>query len=200
MREFILRARKGPTTPDFVLEREPPQRHLEIIAHCVVNALFYSARIRDGVRLQIVLDGPAAPPKIIRLESDQLGSLEGLDERSVWRVLQRALGVGRELTLGEECESQAGVYVAKGSFEQLVRSRCESRQVYYLKPNGDDLHAVEWNDSPCFVFTDHLAMPRKTDRFMERLGARPLSVGPRMLYASQCIAVVQNELDRQGLD
>ena len=115
-------------------------------------------------------------------------------------MLQRALGAGRHLSLGQEAEAQPGVVVAKYSFEQLVKDRCEDGQLFYLRPGGDDIRDVAFGAAPCFVFTDHLAMPRKTDRFMERLGARPISVGPRMLYASQCIAVVQNELDRQGLD
>ena len=49
------------------------------------------------------------------------------------------------------------------------------------------------------VFTDHLTMPKKTDRFLSRLGAKPISVGPKMLLATQCIVLVHNELDRQGI-
>lgn len=199
MREFVLRARKGPTTPDFCLEAEPPRRHLEIIAHCVVNTLFYADHVRQATRLHLAMDGPAAPPKTVRLEGDHLGSLDGLDERSVWTVLQRALEAGRRLALGQEVEPEPGVFVAKRSFEQLVRERSEQGALYYLRPQGNDIRRVPFGVSPCFVFTDHLDMPRKADRFLERLGAIPVSVGPRMLYASQCVAVVQNELDRQGL-
>ena len=63
MREFILRARKGPTTPDFSLDRLDRHGRLEVVAHCVSNALFYSGQIRPDVTLHIVLDGPADPPK-----------------------------------------------------------------------------------------------------------------------------------------
>ena len=199
MREFILRARKGPTTPDFSLDELGGDRRLEVIAHCVVNALFCAQQIRSQAVVQLVMDGPAAPPKCVRLESDRLGSLDGLDERSIWRMLQRVLAAGRRLALGEEVEAEAGVFVAKQSFEQLARDRCAAGPLYYLRPDGADIRSLELVEPARFVFTDHLAMPRKTDRFLERLGARPLSVGPRMLFASQCIAVVNNELDRQGL-
>jgi len=199
MREFILRARKGPSTPDFSLDEMGRGRYLEIVAHCVVNALFYSQRIRSQVSLQIVLDGPAAPPKTVRLESDRLGSLDGLDERSRWQVLQKALAAGRNLALGGEMETAAGVFVAKRSFEQLVRARSAAGPLYYLRPDGADIRSLSFVPPVRFVFTDHLAMPRKTDRFLDRLGARPVSLGPKMLFASQCIALVHNELDRQGL-
>ena len=76
MREFILRARKGPTTPDFSLDELGGDRHLEVVAHCIVNALFCARRIRPQTVVQLVMDGPAAPPKCVRLESDRLGSLE----------------------------------------------------------------------------------------------------------------------------
>jgi tRNA (pseudouridine54-N1)-methyltransferase len=200
MREFVLRARKAPTTPDFSLVKAPPERHLEIVAHCMVNALFCADRIRPGVTLQLVFDGPAAPPKTVRLDSDALGSLPGLDEGSLWRLLQQALGAGRHLELAEEIQPLPGVFVAKAGFEALVRRRSGCQGLFYLCPDGDDIRSTDCGPAPCFLFTDHLAMPRHTDRFLDRLGARRLSVGPRMLYASQCIAVVQNELDRRGLD
>ena len=40
---------------------------------------------------------------------------------------------------------------------------------------------------------------KKTDKFLLRLGAEPISVGPKMLFASQCITLVHNELDRLDL-
>lgn len=199
MREFILRARKGPSTPDFSLDRLGDDRHLEVIAHCIVNALFYSRQIRPQTAVHVVFDGPAAPPKMVRLESDRLCSLDGLDERAVWRLLQRALEAGRRLALNEEIQVDDGLFVAKLSFEQLVRQKCSAGPLYYLQRKGEDIRSVSFSPPACFLFTDHLAMPKKTDRFLERLGARPLSVGPRMLFASQCIVLAHNELDRQGL-
>ena len=96
MRDFILRARKGPSTPDFSSDDLPGAGHLEIVCHCIANALFYSLQLRDDVRVHIALDGPAAPPKVVRIESEGLGSLDGFDERALAAVLSRALADGRE--------------------------------------------------------------------------------------------------------
>ena len=197
-REFILRARKGPSTPDFSLDELSRAGHLEIVAHCVVNALFYSGQIRSATAIHVALDGPSAPPKTVRFESDTLGSLGGFDERSICRAVQQALQAGRRLALGQEVQASEGVFVAKRSFEQLVRARCEAGPVYCLQRSGTDIRSASFSGPSSFVFTDHLSMPKKTDRFIERLGARPLSVGPRKLFASQCIVLVHNELDRQG--
>lgn len=200
MREFILRARKGPSSPLFELDNLSRYGHLEIVSHCVVNTLFHAQRIRPCVALHIVLEGPSDPPKIVRFTSAGLGSLGGFDERAICTVLRQALAAGQGLSMEKEIEPLAGVFVAKRSFEGLVRQKCNSGPVYYLQPKGDDIRSLALNVPATFVFTDHLHMPKKTDRFMSRLGALPLSVGPKALFASQCIVLVHNELDRQGVE
>ena len=198
MRDFILRARKGPSTPDFSSDDLPSAGHLEIVCHCIANALFYSLQLRDDVRVHIALDGPAAPPIVVRIESEGLGSLDGFDERALAAVLSRALADGRGLDLDEEVQSRPGVFIAKRSFESLVRQQSESGDVYLLQKRGTDVREVAFAERSTFVFSDHLSMPKKADRFLLRLGARALSVGPKMLFASQCITLVHNELDRQN--
>ena len=198
MRDFILRARKGPSTPDFSSDDLPSAGHLEIVCHCIANALFYSLQLRDDVRVHIALDGPAAPPKVVRIESEGLGSLDGFDERALAAVLSRALADGRGLDLDEEVQSRPGVFIAKRSFESLVRQQSESGDVYLLQKRGTDVREVAFAERSTFVFSDHLSMPKKADRFLLRLGVRALSVGPKMLFASQCITLVHNELDRQN--
>ncbi|MBM3279192.1 MAG: tRNA (pseudouridine(54)-N(1))-methyltransferase TrmY [Candidatus Handelsmanbacteria bacterium] len=198
-RVFILRARKAPTSPAFSLDDLARAGHLEIAAHCVANALFISGQIRPAIALHLVLEGAPDPPRTLRLESDTLGSLGGFDERSICQLVQRALGAGRHLKLGEELRVNGGVYVAKRSFEQLVREQSAALPLYHLQPRGEDIRATRFSLPAAFVFSDHLSMPKKADKYLVRLGARPLSVGPRRLFASQCIALVHNELDRQRL-
>ena len=199
MREFILRARKGPTTPHFSLDDLSRAGRMEIVAHCVANALFYSKQIRPQTAVHIVLDGPDAPPKVVRFESDTLGFLGGFDERTLCRAIQDALRAGHDLPTGREMVAAEGIFVAKKGFETLVKQKAEESTLYYLKRKGADIRTLSFPSNATFVFTDHLTMPKKTDRYLDRLGAIPISVGPRMLFASQCIVLAHNELDRQGL-
>ena len=198
MREFVLRARKGPSSPGFSLDNLPGAGHLEIVAHCISNALFYAGHIRRGVAVHVVLDGPSAPPKTVRFEADGLGSLAGFDERSICAALARALDSGRRLATGEEVQAAAGIFVAKIGFEPLVRQKSAAGPLYYLQPKGSDIRGYALEVPATFVFSDHLGMPKKTDRYLERLGAVSLNVGPKVLFASQCIVLVHNELDRLG--
>ena len=48
-----------------------------------------------------------------------------------------------------------------------------------------------------FLLTDHIPMPRKTFKSMQRQGVSRIALGPVMLQASQCISIIQNELDRR---
>ena len=199
MREFILRARKGPSTGNFSFDDLGNAGHLEIVAHCIANALFYSKHIRPQTIAHIVLDGPSDPPKTVRFESDALPYLGGFDERTLCRALARALDAGRGLALNEERQADSGLFFAKKAFETLVKEKAATGPLYYLQKKGTDVRAIAFPPNATFVFTDHLAMPKKTDKYLHRLGAQPIGVGPKMLFASHCIILVHNELDRQGL-
>jgi tRNA (pseudouridine54-N1)-methyltransferase len=52
-----------------------------------------------------------------------------------------------------------------------------------------------FGDNPCFLLTDHIPMPKKTFGSLERLGAKHISLGPRMLFASQCVVLIHHALD-----
>ncbi len=199
MREFILRARKGPTTPDFSLDDLTRAGRMEIVAHCIANTLFYARQIRPETILHIVLDGPSDPPKTLRFESDTLGNLGGFDERTLCRAIQTALHASRNLGSGKEVRTEEGISVVKRGFEPLIQEKCGISPVYYLNRKGSDIRTTTFEASATFVFTDHLSMPKKTDKYLNRLGAIPVNVGPKTLFASQCIVLVHNELDRQGI-
>ena len=196
MRNFILRARKGPTTPNFSLDDLTRVGRLEIVAHCLANALFYSKNIRENTVMHLVFDGPSDPPKTVRFESDHLGYLGGFDERTLAGAVQKALAEGKGLGLGEERQADDGLFVAKKGFEHVVKE--QEGPLYVLERKGDDIRTVTFSGDATFIFADHLAMPKKTDKYLRRLGADPICVGPKMLFASHCIVLVHNELDRQG--
>lgn len=197
MREFILRARKGPTSPDFSLDDLPAAGHFEVVAHCVSNALFFANHIRDDTTIHTVLDGPSDPPKTVSFDSRNLGSLKGFDERNIAKTIRSALEEGVGLDTNASKSSLLGVTVSKRGFERLLQER-QPEQLYYLDRKGTDIRDTDLHEEPTFVFTDFLSMPRKTDKYLRRLGATPISLGPRLLFASHCIVLVHNELDRRS--
>ena len=196
MREFILRARKAPTASNFSLDNLPDAGHMEIVAGCISNALFYANHIRPETTIRVVLEGGPDPPKTLCINSSRLGSLDGFDERSIAKMVQRALEIGRGLELREERDVDGGITISKTAFEHLVQER-PPEALFYLSKKGQDIRFIELPESPTFVFTDYLSMPRKSGKYLSRLGATPVSLGPRTLFASHCIVLVHNELDRR---
>ena len=86
--------------------------------------------------------------------------------------------------------------VAKRGFERLLQTRAP-QSLFYLDRKGADIRCVDFGEDPSFIFTDFLSMPKKSDRYLRRLGATPVSLGPRLLFASHCIVLVHNEPDRR---
>jgi tRNA (pseudouridine54-N1)-methyltransferase len=197
MREFILRARKAPTAANFSLDNLPDAGHMEIVAGCISNALFTSNNIREATTISVVLEGGPDPPKTLRIDSGHLGSLEGFDERSIAKMIQQALQIGKGLELREERNVDGGITISKTAFEHLIQER-PSEVLFYLSKKGQDIRNIELPENPTFVFSDYLSMPRKSSKYLDRLGATPISLGPRTLFASHCIVLVHNELDRRG--
>ena len=66
MREFILRASKTVTNPNYInLNDLPGAGRLDLVCRCVTNALFISNDMRRDTIIHVVLEGPNYPPKTV---------------------------------------------------------------------------------------------------------------------------------------
>ncbi len=70
----------------------------------------------------------------------------------------------------------------------------EGRNIYILDPKGENIRDVDIKENPIFVLGDHLGLPTKE---LKRLKAvcKSVSVGKKEYFASQTVAIVNNELD-----
>jgi tRNA (pseudouridine54-N1)-methyltransferase len=97
----------------------------------------------------------------------------------------------------ETREVSSGVSVRTVSFERLVQELANHHPLYVMDPKGTPIRAHTFPDNPCFLLTDHIPMPKKTFHSLERLGTTRLSLGPTMLFASQCVVLIHHELDQR---
>lgn len=197
MRVFILRARKGPTSPAAVAKTMGYPDHFEVIAHSVVSALMISKQTRDDVVFHIVLEGNPVPPVTVTFNSASMGSLGGFDEAMIAEVFRRILKPAADLAKEESLEVEPGIQLYKISFEALVKGLSGRMPIYLLDKKGEDLRTAEFVGDCAFIFTDHIPMQKKTLSLLKRLGVRGLSLGPKVLFAAHCITLVHNELDRR---
>lgn len=198
MRTFVLRARAAPTDSRKLLAAVGQEAHAEILAHVLMNAIFVAQSHRDDVVVHLVLESTVDFSRTLTFVPGAMHGLGGFDERTllgkVAKALDASVGMGKE----EQREVEPGVSVRTLSFERLVQQLSTDHRLFVLDRKGTPIATQDLGDRPCFLLTDHIPMPRKTFGSLERLGATRLSLGPRMLFASQCVVLIHHALDVRG--
>ncbi|NLS12054.1 tRNA (pseudouridine(54)-N(1))-methyltransferase TrmY [Vibrio sp. SM6] len=195
MRSFVLRARAAPTTSKALLEGVGQEAHTEILAHTLMNTLFVAQSHREDVIVHLVLESTKDFSRTITVHANDITNVGGFHEATliamVARALDASIGMGKE-----ECRNvEAGVTVRTISFERLVLELSETHNLYMLDKKGEFVRDAEIGPNPCFLLTDHIPMPKKSFNSLKRLGTEKISLGPKMLFASQCVVLIHNELD-----
>lgn len=195
MRTFVLRARAAPTDSARLLAGVGGEAHTEILAHVLMNAIFIAQSHRDDVVVYLVLESTPDYSRSLRFEAQAMRELGGFDERALLGKIARALDASRGMGKEEERPVESGVTVRTLSFERLVEQLAADHQLFVLDRKGTPIGEQAFGDRPCFLLTDHIPMPKKTFGILDRLGATRLSLGNRMLFASQCVVLIHYALD-----
>jgi tRNA (pseudouridine54-N1)-methyltransferase len=152
---------------------------------------------RADVVVYLVLESTADYSRTIRVDSNQITDLGGFDERTllaaVARALDASIGMGKE----ETRPVAPGLTVRTVSFERLVQELAQDHQLFVMDRKGAPNREQAFDGNPCFVLTDHIPMPKKTFHSLERLGAKKITLGPTMLFASQCVVLIHHALDQR---
>ncbi|ALR17627.1 tRNA (pseudouridine(54)-N(1))-methyltransferase TrmY [Vibrio natriegens] len=195
MRSFVLRARAAPTTSKALLEGVGQEAHTEILAHTMMNTMFVAQSHREDVVVYLVLESTKDYSRTITIRSNDITNIGGFHESTliaaVARALDASVGMGKE----QLRDVEPGITVRTISFERLVQELAEDHQLYMLDKKGDFVRDAEIGANPCFLLTDHIPMPKKSFNSLKRLGTEKISLGPKMLFASQCVVLIHNELD-----
>ncbi len=197
MRTFVLRARAAPTDSRKLLASVGTQVHSEILAHTLMNAIFVAQSHRADVIVYLVLESTRDFSRTIRFDANAMQDIGGFDEQAllgkVARALDTSIGMGKEQARPVE----PGVTVQTLSFERLVQQLAVDHALFVMDRKGTPIGEQDFAGNPCFLLTDHIPMPRKTFHSLERLGARKIALGSKMLFASQCVVLIHHALDQQ---
>ena len=197
MRTFVLRARAAPTDSQKLLASVGQEAHTEILAHTLMNAIFVAQSHRADVVVYLVLESTADFSRTIRFEPDAMHDIGGFDERALLGKVAAALDVSRGMAKEEMRPVESGVTVRTVAFERLVQELSEDHQLFVMDRKGTSIREQAFQDNPCFLLTDHIPMPKKTFGSLERLGAKKITLGSKMLFASQCVVLIHHELDQR---
>ncbi|HAI60051.1 MAG TPA: tRNA (pseudouridine(54)-N(1))-methyltransferase TrmY [Xanthomonadaceae bacterium] len=220
MRTFVLRARAAPTDPHKLLAGVGGEVHAEILAHALMNAFLIAQSHRDDVVAYLVLESTADFSRTLRFEGGAISGLGGFHEQAWLAKIAKALEASRGMGKDERRVVEPGLEVRTQSFERLVAELAPDHALFVMDRKGapiaealaDTRADIRGNTRaggsaatpaqglaaiarPCFILTDHIPMPKNSLSGLERLGARKISLGKTMLFASQCVVLIHHALD-----
>lgn len=198
MRVFVLRARAAPTDSQKLLAGVGQGAHTEILAHTLMNAIFVAQSHRDDVIVHLVLESTQDFSRTVCFTSNKVGNIGGFHEQALLKKIALALDISHGMGKEEEKSVEEGISVRTISFEKLVQELSEDYQLFIMDRKGTSIRQQAFTRQPCFLLTDHIPMPKKSFNSLQRLGAKKISLGPKMLFASQCAVLIHNELDLLG--
>jgi tRNA (pseudouridine54-N1)-methyltransferase len=197
MRAFVLRARSAPTDSRQLLAAVGQGSHSEVLAHTLMNAIFVAQSHRSDVVVFLVLESTRDFSRTIRFDAGKITRIGGFHEQALLNKVATALDASQGMGKDEERPVEPGISVRTTSFEKLVAELAQDFQLYMMDKKGTFIRERQFEENVCFLLTDHIPMPKKSFNSLRRLGAHFISLGPRMLFASQCVVLIHNELDLQ---
>jgi tRNA (pseudouridine54-N1)-methyltransferase len=171
--------------------------HTEILAHTLMNAIFVAQSHRPDVTVYLVLESTLDFSRTICFDVNAMHEIGGFDERALLGKVAKALDASKGMGKEETRPVESGVTVRTLSFERLVQELAEDHQLFVMDRKGTSIREQVFGGNPCFLLTDHIPMPKKTFHTLERLGAKKITLGSKMLFASQCVVLIQHELDER---
>ena len=197
MRTFVLRARAAPTDSQKLLAGVGKEAHTEILAHTLMNAIFVAQSHRPDVVVYLVLESTQDFSRTVRFEASAMHDIGGFDERSLLGKVAAALDASRGMGKEESRPVESGVTVRTISFEKLVQELAADHQLFVMDRKGAAMRDHAFEANPCFLLTDHIPMPKNTFHTLDRLGAKKITLGSKMLFASQCVVLIHHALDER---
>lgn len=197
MRTFVVRARAAPTESQALLASVGKDAHTEILAHTLMNAVFVAQSHRADVVVYLVLESTQDYSRTIRFDANSMRDIGGFHEQALLGKIAQALDASRGMDKEETRLVESGLSVRTISFERLVQELAADHQLFVMDRKGTSIREQAFEGNPCFLLTDHIPMPKNTFHSLERLGAKKITLGSKMLFASQCVVLIHHELDQR---
>jgi tRNA (pseudouridine54-N1)-methyltransferase len=192
MGEFIYYSKSAVTAGNFIKDNLMEAGRMDIAINVLISAFFLSHDVRKDTKLHLLFDGPPNPPVHILIEYDKdlqisKKDVAGLIKRILYKVPQEK---------GKTVNVLPGCFVEKKSFEALVKELDEQgKNIYLLDKKGEDIRKIKIKGNEVFLLGDQDGFPNDKRHLLKRI--EKITVSPKMLFASQVLTIVHNELDRQ---
>ena len=178
---------------------------MDIVCHIVINSFFLSQKMRDDVKLHLLLNGPPDPPKHIEIQIEtrkgipetgkQVGSID-ISKKDIGGLIQRVLYKYKK---GKKIEPYKGIFIEKKSFVKVI-DELKDKNVYLLDKKGEDISKIKIEENPVFIIGDHEGIPKKIKKYiLKNKNVKLISIGPQVYFASHVVVILNNILDRNEI-
>jgi len=189
-REFIYYSKNAVTAGNLIKDDLKKAGRLDIVCNVIISTFFISNKMREDIKLHLIFDGGPNNPRHILLESNEKMPIS---KKNVAGLIKRLLYKAKD----EEGlkEIVPGASIEKLSFEKLVKKLDrEGKDCLLLDGKGRDIRKHNLTNHPVFIIGDHEGFPSSMKKFLKKIDK--ISVGPKVLFASQVVTIINNEIDR----
>ena len=193
MKHFIYFSKSGVTSGNALSGGELMKAgRMDIAIHSFIQAVYLSNDYRRDVKFHFVFYGPPTPPRHIEIQvSDELE----ISKKDVGNLIKKILYKYRE---GKKTEVFPKCFVEKKSLLDVVEILGKENEIFLLDKNGEDIRKTEIKENCVFIFGDQDGISGKEMKRLKQISTK-ISIGPKTYFASQTIAIVNNELDRRNI-
>lgn len=193
MREFVYFSQSARTSGNFDSGELMKAGRMDIAIHSFIQGVFLSHGFRKDTVFHFVFYGQPDPPKHIEIQVKD--DLE-ISKKDVGNLIKKILYKFKE---GKKTEIFPGCFVERKSFLKLVEELDnDGKEIFILDKKGEDIRKAKIGNDCVFILGDHEGLPKKEMKRLKEI-ATSVSVGNKMYFASQTVAVVNNELDYRGI-
>lgn len=191
MREFIYYSKTAVTAGNLIQSDLKKAGRMDIVCNVIISAFFISNAMREDVKFHLIFDGPPHAPKHLVLESNKDMPIS---KKDVAGLIKRMLYKGGDKEGLKEIFP--GASIERKSFEKLVKGLDrEGKNILLLDGKGSDLRDLKLKGDEVFLIGDHDGFGKEKTKFLKKIDK--VSVSPKILFASQVITVLHNEMDYQ---
>lgn len=192
MREFVYYSKNAVTAGNLIGDDLMKAGRLDIACNVLIAVFFLSHDVRKDVKLHMIFDGQPLPGMHLIFEYDKdmpisKKDVAGLIKRMLYKAPKER---------GEVKQIYPGCSIERKSFEVLVKEMDEGgKDVLLLDGGGKDIREFEFKGNEVLILGDQDGFPAEKRKLLKRIDK--ISVSPKILFASQVVTIVHNEMDRK---
>lgn len=178
---------------------------MDIAIHSFIQGVFLSHALRENVIFHFIFYGMPDPPKHIAIQvktnkgvpetGQEAGSID-ISKKDVGTLIKKILYKYKE---GQKTEVFSGCFIEKKSLLKVIEElKKGGNEIFILDKKGEDIRKAKISENCVFLLGDHDGLPKKELKRLKEY-CKSVSIGNLIYFASQTVAVVNNELDYRGI-